>query len=194
MSPTSHATSPLLDIVQELPDGKPFVFVVMPFGNTAAIFDAIAGVVKLALPDYLCIHAGMVPASGFDLLTKIRHLLARADLVVAEISEPRPNVFYELGYADALNKNPILLLEETARAPSDLLGLEVLRYSSQVGLFAGFKEQLLDTLRRRVNTNRALLWDMLEPEARRPVFILSSPKSPQRGSADDPGLDRKSVV
>jgi hypothetical protein len=150
--------SPLIDIVQSLTEGKPFVFVIMPFGSKGAIFDVIAGVVRQALPDFLCIHAGMVHASGFDLLTKIRHLIARADFVVAEISEPRPNVFYELGYADALDKNPILLLEQASGAPSDLLGLEVLRYSPQVGPFDSFKDQLRETLRRRLSTNRALLW------------------------------------
>jgi len=185
---SSETTSPLVDILQALTEGKPFVFVIMPFGTKGAIFDAIAGIVRQALPDFLCVHAGMVPASGFDLLTKIRHLIARADLVIAEISEPRPNVFYELGYADALGKNPILLLEDAAGAPSDLLGLEVLRYSSTVGAFDRFKDELRETLRRRLSTNRALLWDMLEPETRRPIFILSSPKSPQRGSSDDPGL------
>lgn len=188
MAATHENTSPLIDILQSLTDGKPFVFVIMPFGTKGPVFDVIASVVREALPDFLCIHAGMVPASGFDLLTKIRHLIARADLVIAEISEPRPNVFYELGYADALNKNPILLLEQASGAPSDLLGLEVLRYSTKVGPFEQFKDELRETLRRRLSTNRALLWDMLEPEARRPVFILSSPKSPQRGSPDDPGL------
>ncbi len=79
-------------------------------------------------------------------------------------------------------------MEQASGAPSDLLGLEVLRYSTQVGPFDQFKKELRETLRRRLNTNRALLWDMLEPEARRPIFILSSPKSPQRDSPDDPGL------
>jgi hypothetical protein len=111
-----HETSPLTDILQALTEGKPFVFVIMPFGTKGAIFDAIANIVRQTLPDFLCLHAGMVPAAGLDLLTKIRHLIARADLVIAEISEPRPNVFYELGYADALNKNPILLLDQAAVA------------------------------------------------------------------------------
>jgi hypothetical protein len=188
MSTTQQSTSPLIDIVQSLTEGKAFAFVIMPFGSKGAIFDAVANVVREVLPDFMCIHAGMVQASGFDLLSKIRHLIARADFVIAEISEPRPNVFFELGYADALDKNPILLLDQSSAPPTDLLGLEVLRYSQQVGPFDTFKEQLRETLRRRLNTNRALLWDMLEPEARRPVFILSSPKSPQRGSPDDPGL------
>jgi len=157
----------------------------MPFATKGAIFDTVSNVVRDTLPHFLCIHAGMVPAAGLDLLTKIRFLIARADLVISEISEPAPNVFYELGYADALQKNPILLIDHSSSAPSDLTGLEFIRYSTQVGPFETFKEQLRETLRRRVRTNRALLWDMLEPEARRPIYILSSPKSPRRYSKDD---------
>src|ERR1017187_5806171 len=85
-----------------------------------------------------CTQSGIVGHDGIIYFPRQKVQLILAGL----LSEPKPNVFYELGYADALNKNPILLLDETARAPSDLLGLEVLRYSSQVGLFAGFKEQL----------------------------------------------------
>jgi len=47
--------------------------------------------------------------------------IARCDLVIAEVSQRNPNVFYEIGFAHASGK-PVLLLsqEETARIPFDV--------------------------------------------------------------------------
>jgi len=183
----AHETTSLIDSLQSVTKGKPFVFVIIPFDTEGPLFGVIANVVEQTLPHFSCIHAENVSGSGRDLLTKIQHLIARADIVIAEISNPRPNVFYELGYADALIKKPILLLKRKSKLPSNLQGLETTSYSTDVRGLEQFKDDLRKELRLRL-TNRALLWDMLEPETRRPVFILSSPKSPQRDSPNDQGL------
>ncbi len=175
----------LTDIVTGLAGGKPFVFVIMPFREMGFVFEAVRAVAEEGL-QFRCIHAGMVEGTGIDLLTKIQFLIARAELIVVDISDPtRPNVFYELGYAAALNKPVIMLLNRNSQVPSDLLGLEVMRYSENVEDLIQFKQRLKDALRWRLSRDTALLRDMLQPEAGRPAYILCSPKHPTRGSPHD---------
>jgi bifunctional UDP-N-acetylglucosamine pyrophosphorylase/glucosamine-1-phosphate N-acetyltransferase len=60
----------------------------------------------------------------------------RASLVIAEVSEPNPNVWYELGLAHALNKPVMLLLRESAISsgiPFDVSAHRILVYNPEKG-------------------------------------------------------------
>ena len=59
--------------------------------------------------------------------------IASADLVIADISNASPNVFYELGYAHALRKNTLMLVNKNAspKIPSDLEGSFYLTYDPE---------------------------------------------------------------
>ena len=63
----------------------------------------------------------------------ITDAITSADLVIADVSRGNPNVFYELGYAHALRKNTILLVNRDARAnvAFDLAGTQYLIYDPQ---------------------------------------------------------------
>jgi hypothetical protein len=85
------------------PDGEPFVFVVMSFTDAMdEVYElAIRPACRLAGAGCVRvdqeIHAGNVLALTYD---RIR----MATLVVAELTEPRPNVYYEAGYAHGVGK------------------------------------------------------------------------------------------
>jgi bifunctional N-acetylglucosamine-1-phosphate-uridyltransferase/glucosamine-1-phosphate-acetyltransferase GlmU-like protein len=70
----------------------------------------------------------------------------RAGLVLAEISEPNPNVWYELGLAHALNKTVIMLRKATShteKIPFDVSHLRVLIYNPEKGdLLTNLREWL----------------------------------------------------
>lgn len=95
---------------QALP--KPFVFVIMPFD--AAWRDYYELGIKPA-----CEAAGAVSARVDEqifletILDRIYAQIEQADLVVAEMTDRNPNVFYETGYAHGIAK-PVLLLTRTA--------------------------------------------------------------------------------
>lgn len=56
----------------------------------------------------------MAPTSIYqDIITELK----RSDIIIADITERNPNVFYEVGYAHALQKEIILLSERTQLAP-----------------------------------------------------------------------------
>jgi len=54
-----------------------------------------------------------------------------ADLVLVDVTDANPNLMYELGYAHALKKPTIILVDSDAgtRVPSDLAGVQYLTYS-----------------------------------------------------------------
>jgi hypothetical protein len=55
-----------------------------------------------------------------SILDRLFNQISKADLVVADMSERNPNVFYEVGYAHALGKTTILLTRDEADIPFDL--------------------------------------------------------------------------
>jgi len=68
--------------------------------------------------------------SGFWLENLLRSIES-ASLVIADLSEDSPNVWYELGFAHALRKPTILLVNRDAKLniPTDLEGQLFLPYS-----------------------------------------------------------------
>lgn len=55
-----------------------------------------------------------------DILVKIRECIRKADIVVAELTDMNPNVFYETGYAHAHDKPTIHLAQTAKDIPFDL--------------------------------------------------------------------------
>jgi hypothetical protein len=98
---------------------RPFVFVIMPFSGEWN--DHYEFGVKPA-----CESAGAscerVDEQIFleSILERIYSQIARADVVVAELTERNPNVFYETGYAHGLGKPVILLTRSADDIPFDL--------------------------------------------------------------------------
>src|SRR5229473_7985630 len=99
---------PIPELIQEITGGRPYVFMLMTFGSDWHLYkqvkSAVQDVIKLT-----CIRADDIPGAGFDLLEKIHVAIERSELIIAEISDRNPNVFYELGFAVGIKK-PILLL------------------------------------------------------------------------------------
>lgn len=168
-------------IVEELTQGKPYVFVVMPYKSRWDFFVHIREVVRQAV-GLVAIRADDVHGAGHDLLAKIHLLIERAELVIAEISTPSANVFYEVGYAVGVQKPLLLLVEEGVDVPTDLKGREVISYGGSREAIEVFDKRLADHLRARLNSQIALLRDMLEADIPTPAYIVASPRYPGKDS------------
>ena len=98
---------------------KPFVFVLMPF--RPELDDVYQLGIKAA-----CVSAGAycerVDEQIFveNILDRLYNQISKADMIVAEMTGRNPNVFYEVGYAHALNKRVILLTQNSDDIPFDL--------------------------------------------------------------------------
>lgn len=63
------------------------------------------------------------------IIKDIQHSIKRADLVLCEMSEKNPNVFYELGMAHAIGKPAILVSQSEEDIPFDLRRIRVVLYN-----------------------------------------------------------------
>jgi hypothetical protein len=63
------------------------------------------------------------------ILEKIKQSINEADVVIGDMTGRNPNVFYELGLADALSKPVILLTQDEVRdVPTDVRHFEIIKY------------------------------------------------------------------
>ena len=59
--------------------------------------------------------------------------LDESSVVIADVTPPKSNVFYELGYSHALKKPVILLAERETPLPFDISGYRVIFYDNTIG-------------------------------------------------------------
>jgi hypothetical protein len=164
-------------IVQEITGGRPYAFIIMPFGEKVHLFKHIKSIVDPGF-GMACIRADEVHTAGQDLLAKINVLIDRSELVIADISTRSPNVFFELGYAIGVKKKLILLARKGAKVPTDLKGMGKVEYEETVDGEAIFEKHLKNHLKVLVNSQTALLRDILEADIPQPVYIMANPKVP----------------
>ena len=78
---------------------------------------------------YLCERVDVESFTG-DILQKIKSRIEAAVYVVAEITNPNPNVFLEVGYAWGCNRPTILLTKDSNNLPFDVRGQRCLNYDT----------------------------------------------------------------
>lgn len=112
---------------------KFFCFVLMPF--TADFDDIYNYGIKES-----CKEAGTycerVDEQIFQetILQRIYNQIDKADLIIADMTGRNPNVFYEVGYAHALNKPTILLTQNADDIPFDLKHFPHIVYDKKISL------------------------------------------------------------
>jgi hypothetical protein len=177
----SESPSAVAKLIHETTGGKPYVFVLMPFGSQWHLFEQVRSAVHDSTK-LRCLRADDIPGAGFDLLEKIHIAIERAEVIIAEISERNANVFYELGFAAGIKKPILLIAQRGVEIPTDLRGRELILRSEDKDGTKAFGEELRSVLQRRMNTQITLLRDMLEAEKPHPAFIISSPRYPSEAS------------
>lgn len=115
------------------PTTAPRIFVVMPF--TAELDDAYhLGIRQVAVNlGFTCERADEMQYVG-GVIEKIYDSIRDADVVVAEVTMPNPNVYYEVGFAHAIQVPVILLTRDVQATRFDLRGYRHIVYSSIVDL------------------------------------------------------------
>ena len=98
---------------------KPFVFVLMPFDS--GFNDIYRFGIKGAADDAEA-YAERVDEQTFveGILDRILNQINKADVIVADMTGKNANVFYEVGYAHALDKIVLLTTQNTDDIPFDL--------------------------------------------------------------------------
>jgi hypothetical protein len=67
------------------------------------------------------------------IIADIGEQITEAKIVIADITPRNPNVYYEVGYAHALNKPTIMIAEKPTELPFDISPYRVLFYENTIG-------------------------------------------------------------
>jgi len=106
-------------------------FIAMQFSSP---FNEIyADVIKKSCEDngVEAVRADEIYGPGLIIVDVAQEIL-RSKLIIADITPQNANVFFEVGYALALNKPTILLAEKTTKLPFDVSAFRVLLYEDSI--------------------------------------------------------------
>jgi hypothetical protein len=182
MPPIPKKTPPLLveKMITRLTGGHKFVFVVMPYSDAhQSLYLYLKGRIEREI-GFRCFRADDLKASGQELLRKVHEMIDRSFMVVAILTNRRPNVFYEVGYAMAKGKSVTMLVEKSEQndVATDLRGREVIPYTvPEEGAFS-FESDPVEHVRwvSRSLYQVPLVRNMLVAEQPAPCFVVASPK------------------
>lgn len=122
---------------------KKFCFVLMPFESN------FEDIYRFGIKQS-CIDAGAycerVDEQIFNesILDRIYNQISKADIIIADMTNRNPNVFYEVGYAHALGKTTILLTQNAEDIPFDLKHYPHIIYNNKI---TTLKEELTNRVK-----------------------------------------------
>lgn len=117
-------------------------FVAMPFGDR---FDSLFSVIRLCVEEnnrYRCVRIDQ-RAFTKSIVETIFEEIRKARFIIFVASEQNANVFYEAGYAVALDKEVITIVDDFHNLPFDVRDRNALRYMDLIT----FKSQLDERIR-----------------------------------------------
>jgi hypothetical protein len=167
-----------------MPEEKPLCFVICPIGDEGSPTrqrsnDVFEYIIKPAAQDlgYRAERTVEEPRSGW-LTDRIVRYLVEAPMVVADLTDRNPNVFYELAIRHVTRKPFVQMMQEGQQVPFDISGLETIFYDpSSLRSAAGARESLVRQMRHAAKN---------PSEIRTPVSIAGDLLSV--GSSDNPIL------
>jgi hypothetical protein len=135
----------------------PKVFVVMQFTERYnELFDQVIKPVCKELG--LQAHRADETYSPGLIIADIVKQLSESKIVIAEITEANPNVYYEVGYSHAMNKPTILIADKGIKLPFDVSAFRTLFYENSIGgkhkIENGLREFLSNILAQPANLPR----------------------------------------
>jgi hypothetical protein len=116
------------DVDMDVRVDYPEVFVIMPFSevwSTRVYDDMFEPAIRAA--GFTASRGDSTIRVG-ELSTNVWRSITQAGLVVADVSVPNPNVYYEIGLADALGKDVFLFKQHDAQLPADFGGVHYYAY------------------------------------------------------------------
>lgn len=111
------------------PTARAQAFMVMPFGRAdlEVVYNDFVKPVLEARCGLACIRGDDIFGSNV-VMDDVRASIASADIVIADLTEKSPNVFYEVGISHAMDKPVLLLAQSLDDVPFDLRHRRVLLY------------------------------------------------------------------
>jgi len=138
---------------------KKLIFVITPIGEKGSEkykkYDAIfKTMIKPAIDSvdssFRILRADHISQPGSFIKDILEHI-QNAYIVIANLTDLNPNVFYELGVRHALSKRTIMITEDINSLPSDLKEYRAISYYPDITTIEEFKDNLAKTITEILN-------------------------------------------
>lgn len=147
------------------------IFVIQPFNKSS---DALYQLIRAAAAttNATVIRSDMGMAVGSDVVQSIQSAVQAASLIIADITDANPNVMYEVGLSQALNK-PLLLVASSSRSiPFDLARVRVVIYD--LANPSEFVDRLAKSISQALSNPEAFLFARAAAERERRPYVFIS--------------------
>ncbi len=125
------------------PIQKGYVFIAMPMAGKNPQMDDVHDAIKEVARQCGLTAERVDDAESNDRITdRLLESIRKAEFVVVDLTEERPNVFYEAGYAQGLGKTPIYLAREGTSLHFDLKDYPVIFFDSLRALKVKLEKRL----------------------------------------------------
>ncbi len=120
-------------------------FVIMPFNDERK--EVYTYGIKPA-----CERAGFKPVrvdqlkGPFNINREIIEHLYKSDVIVAELTDRNPNVFYEMGVGHAIDNKTIMIVQDSDRLPFDIRNYRCIIYKQSVEGLKSLEEKIVEFL------------------------------------------------
>jgi HEAT repeats len=122
-------------------------FVIMPFNP--ALEPVYLKIIQPILQNagFIC-NRGDSKSDSIAIMDKVTKMIEDADLIVCDLTGGNPNVYYELGYARACNKQTILLSQTipSGQLPFDIRHLNITMYEDDKFSLLQLRDDLADVV------------------------------------------------
>jgi hypothetical protein len=137
---TEHAAN-LVTLAEKIAESR-LVLVVMSYSGRTDLVDAFESFKQVC--DELGFECERVTeeSAGGRILPDILAKLERAAFAIVDLTELRPNVFYELGYADGLKKKVVVTAKEGTELPFDVKDIPTIFWDGQTKLKEDLKKRI----------------------------------------------------
>jgi hypothetical protein len=142
------------DAIQVKPDSidqsvrNEYLFVIMPFGKQHVdTYDTIRRAILKVSPILIVERVDEKPGS-FQITQEIWNSIKSARAIICDLTDERPNVYYELGYAHALLKPVVCVARDGTSIHFDVSGFKVVLFNTYRELEERLRDEIDGVLKR----------------------------------------------
>ncbi len=129
-----------------------YIFVIMPFSDEHIdTYDAIKRAVEKAGQHLKAERVDEKPGA-IAITDEIHRSIQRASVVICDLTNERPNVYYELGFAKGVNKQLICIAREGTQVHFDVYGLKIVFFRT----YRELEQKLATEIKKLLKPNTAV--------------------------------------
>lgn len=131
------------------PDPR-YIFVIMSFQNDTFLEDAYSSIKRAVSGVRKGLRCERVDEiqEDFEITDKVIECIQRGEVIIADLTGSRPNVYYEIGCARAIGKTLILTAREGEKVHFDIRNINIIFYKNATELEGKLKSRLRTIFRK----------------------------------------------